>query len=408
MKMKWNQFLVTTFITVAVTAIGLATAVQAAPRLYSGTLSIIGFGNDQTDGVERPYNTADNYGAYPIGVQLKCNTLPLQLAGTFTVMNHAPGSVSTTMGFTLPTYGGNAPVITKHGGSISLPPQYPIDRAAGCTQTKVQYGKPIKVAVTDFKSMATTSVDPLVRGFSIPQYDFSTQTSGGSFSNYTQYIFGITSADLKNEAGAFAKNLGPGSFTIQHLAQGGGLEGKAAVIAGPNKFGGVMRLLGFYKDREGYYRVNRISVADFTWLFDYVGATAQKSGGGVVTAGFFKQDTAMLVSTKMGAYGTSTIGITGFPWTTGAAIVTALRGPFPTSLQRTGFDLRDAGGSGAIQLVSPMLSHWDTNGFHNETGAIGVLNLVFAPEPQSWMLLGAGASLLAVLYRSNRSNRKAD
>jgi hypothetical protein len=36
---------------------------------------------------------------------------------------------------------------------------------------------------------------------------------------------------------------------------------------------------------------------------------------------------------------------------------------------------------------------------------IGVLKLAFAPEPQEWLMLAAGISMLGLLYRSNRCHR---
>ena len=38
-------------------------------------------------------------------------------------------------------------------------------------------------------------------------------------------------------------------------------------------------------------------------------------------------------------------------------------------------------------------------------GGIGIMRLRFTPEPHVWMQLGAGLSLLGLLYRVNRRSR---
>ena len=73
---------------------------------------------------------------------------------------------------------------------------------------------------------------------------------------------------------------------------------------------------------------------------------------------------------------------------------------FPTKLVRSGYDNRTPDGAGTIQMVTPHLTHWATTGAH--WGDIAVLRLQFAPEPESWLLLVAGAGALAVLRRVRR------
>jgi hypothetical protein len=50
---------------------------------------------------------------------------------------------------------------------------------------------------------------------------------------------------------------------------------------------------------------------------------------------------------------------------------------------------------GTIQLVSPVLTRW-LSWVDYETGGIAVLRIKFLPEPQTWAMLVAGASLLGV------------
>ena len=89
-----------------------------------------------------------------------------------------------------------------------------------------------------------------------------------------------------------------------------------------------------------------------------------------------------------------------FPWTTGSVTVTAVaRGPHKTVHYAHGYDNRTpTGGSGTIQLVSPLLTRFF--GYTDyETGGIGVLRIKFIPEPQAWTTLIAGVALLVVGYR---------
>ena len=90
-----------------------------------------------------------------------------------------------------------------------------------------------------------------------------------------------------------------------------------------------------------------------------------------------------------------------FPWTTGSVTVTAIgRGPYKTVHYAKGYDNRSpTSGYGTIQLVSPTLTRWLQPCCNFETGGIGILRIKFAPEPQAWVMLLAGASCLGVLYR---------
>jgi hypothetical protein len=84
--------------------------------------------------------------------------------------------------------------------------------------------------------------------------------------------------------------------------------------------------------------------------------------------------------------------------------MTARDGPFESVMVRKGNDGRTAKGLGTIQLVSPLLSSWDGPGaaYDYATQSIGILEVVFVPEPEKWMMLAAGVSLLGILYRTHR------
>jgi hypothetical protein len=111
--------------------------------------------------------------------------------------------------------------------------------------------------------------------------------------------------------------------------------------------------------------------------------------------------TVTLYNTQLIAQIASVVKAQYVPWTTGTVTVTALRGPFLSVMQRKGYDDRTSKGLGNIRLVSPLLTHWW--GEQNiETTAVGILKLTFTPEPSGWMMLFAGASMLGLIYRTQR------
>jgi hypothetical protein len=174
------------------------------------------------------------------------------------------------------------------------------------------------------------------------------------------------------------------------------------VSSGANKFGGTMKLLGTVYNTTSSKSVYDTYVYKSTWLFDYVGAGAYASGGAITAPGF-GSDTNFYIGRQYGWAYTRTVQAFALSWTTGAATITAIGGPFTTIMARAGFDNRDPHGYGDIQMVSPMLTRWIDNPSRDyHTGGIGIMRLHFTPEPQVWMLLGAGLSLLGILYRANR------
>ena len=126
---------------------------------------------------------------------------------------------------------------------------------------------------------------------------------------------------------------------------------------------------------------------------------------GVVTMGAIYTHYERYYNTAQGAYSAVTLSGSRFPWTTGAVTLTAVaRGPHKTIHYAHGYDNRNtttAYGKGTIQLVSPILTRWF--GYTDyETGGIAVLRIKFIPEPQTWLMLVAGASLLGVGARLRR------
>ena len=85
---------------------------------------------------------------------------------------------------------------------------------------------------------------------------------------------------------------------------------------------------------------------------------------------------------------------------TGTVTVKATgRGPHKTVHYTHGYDNRNTTGKGTIQLVTPVLTRWLQPCCKWETGGVGILQIKFVPEPQTWAILVAGISLLGVGYR---------
>jgi hypothetical protein len=226
-------------------------------------------------------------------------------------------------------------------------------------------------------------------------------TRVGSFDAVYPYLYSYTYATLRNDAGVFGPGQGPGSFSLPYKVDANTVA-KVVVKQGAAKFGGTMRMLGQLTSKACYHRAGGCSISSPNWRYDAIGAAAYTSNG-VVTQGY--------IATFGGEYCLQCTACTcpegrvvsgsRFPWTTGSVTVTAKgRGPHDTIHYAKGYDNRTpTKGEGTIQLVSPTLTRWLRPGVNFETGGIGVLRIKFLPEPQTWAMLVAGISLLAVVYR---------
>jgi len=362
--------------------------------MYTGSLIIDAFGNDWSL----------NPGPF-IGIPLinRCNQQPYHAKETLTFFlpahTHKPAATNI---FTIPAYGGAIPTIDTNGDTVP-------DQVPGCGLTTIAAGQPLYGAGPVDTSGSTgvgCGTPPCTnpRQIFMPEWALRRHMDGtASFEGYGLYLWDVHFADLHNDVGVFSKGGGDGSFTVAHGTYNA--TRKAVQVAGPNKFGGVMRLLGSYGESEGYlYAGNITSVFYQNWLLDYLGHGGQATAGGVVNAGYTKKHTNYYYTVISGYNGPGpTVYAEVFKWTTGKVTVTAVGGTFPTVLQRTGYDHRTSMGQGAVQLVSPMLTKWVGLSPRGATAAIGIMKLNFAPEPSEWMLLSSGISMLGLMaWRRSR------
>jgi hypothetical protein len=215
------------------------------------------------------------------------------------------------------------------------------------------------------------------------------------FTNIHPYIYEYTYATLRNDAGIFGPGSGLGSFNITYK-QGKAVVASINVTAGKNKFGGTMQMLGAHTNKACFYRNGGCSLGENNWRYEAIGASASTSSGVVIP--YMATNQAYYYLTA-GAQ-TFTVDVVGsrFPWTTGSVTVTAVgRGPHKTVHYAQGFDNRTTvSGKGTIQLVTPVMTRWLQPSLNIDTAGIGILRIKFIPEPQTWAMLVAGASLLCV------------
>jgi hypothetical protein len=275
----------------------------------------------------------------------------------------------------------------------------------GADKGRVQRGYPI----TGYWNAVPTGTGHKA-GFTIPpapatgSMGIRTTALVGEFAFDYPYIYSYTYATIRNDKGVFGPGKGPGSFTYQYtLGTPLSIGGSIMLKQGKNKFGGTMKMLGALTTKVCYWLQaggGGCSIQSQNWRYDAIGAPARYTMGGVVTMGaiytWYQPYSECLYGSCLTVVGSR------FPWTTGSVTVTAVaRGPHKTVHYARGYDNRNTTtslGKGTIQLVSPILTRWF--GYTDyETVGIGILRIKFVPEPQTWVMLVAGASLLVVGYR---------
>ncbi len=241
-------------------------------------------------------------------------------------------------------------------------------------------------------------------GFMLPSGQLTLTTSLSDPSPpYTSLDFRRTKFSGANDAGSFFGGGGPGPTGFTPVPSIPASQFGASFSGEPNRFGGVMKLLGRFDWRGD-------------WLGGYCGlefcpyhtviplSPIGGPFGGTATATTYVGGTASPPTLV-------TATVWGFPWDTGTVGgVAAVVGTASSSTTSAmGTDLRTASGLGTLQLVTPFLvrvkSHPpDCGGCENQWFYAGTARaeLRFVPEPAATALLAAGLGALAVLFHWSR------
>jgi hypothetical protein len=394
--------------------LGWLSPAQAGLKLYSGSLQFHAFGNTviftrsppTTGGDPLPTYTKSSFYAIPIGHF--CN---YQNLTHFVSM----GAVYT--------------------GTRFISTAYPAPRssqAMDCATTTKQQGAPITGSgtATTFTTPAAPSAPAIhLRGGAIYA------SASGSRGYDAPYVYWVTQASLGTGPGTLSPGGGPGHTYISWPGTGrvAGFVGIYPQPGGP-QFGGTMRLLGQVRSTGFLFSGigDGMFGASIDWRLEHAGASAHGYDCWVAAGTSPTPDACPSVATNQWtwtdgyrnrAYHTTGLPLTGttmlyvdaLPWTTGLAIVSGVRGAYPTIIARSGYDNRTPMGSGTIQLVSPHLANWigldcpsASCSLRSETTAgIAILRLQFVPEPRAVLLLAVGAGVLVALRRASRRVRGA-
>jgi hypothetical protein len=421
-------------------AITAATTAQAGNQLFEGSWTVKAFGNELTGGTDE----SEFYSAFGIPQGIQCNpnqprcpfdSTPTDGSGRFHPLgNYSPPRTPFCAPWTNWQGYGTTARPAKGGTYIStrnrskIPPLYrnPAFFTSGgepntsfCTATStgatpggkglVQAGNP----VTGTWTAITTGTQK--GGFNFApapeNHAFGVRTTGqvGEIGVVYPLVYSYTYATLRNDAGEFGPGKGPGSFNLIYMRSAKAVA-SINVKQGAAKFGGTMKMLGALTAKNCYYRNATCSLGGIDWRYEAVGAPAYTYGG-VVTRGYLA--TSSTFYSFPGTHGGgATYYLNGyrFPWTTGSVTVKATwrgkwRWPHTTVHYAHGYDNRNTttpSGKGTIQLVTPVRTRWRVPWENSETAGIGILRIKFVPEPQAWLMLVAGASLLGLGARMRR------
>ena len=183
----------------ALGVLGFAAPAQAGTRMYTGSLIIHTFGNDNSSSF--------------VGIPLtgNCNQAPYHAKETLTFPTTPTGTQVFTL--TIPAYGGAVLTGGVDTNGDTLP-----DLPAGCGPDTLEVGDPLTgagpVNTTGATHTARATNDP--RKFTIPIWALRKQKSGASLDGYGVYLWDVHFADLHNDVGVFSKGGGDGTFAVVH------------------------------------------------------------------------------------------------------------------------------------------------------------------------------------------------
>ena len=390
--------------------LGWLSPAQAGLKLYTGSLQFHAFGNTVIFTLSPPTTT----GGDPLPTYTKSSFYAIPI-GHFCNYQNLTHFVS--MG-------------SIHTGTRFISTAYPTPRssqAMDCAATTKQHGAPITGSgtATTFTTPAAPSAPAIhLRGGAIYK------SVSGSRGYDTPYVYWVTHAALGTGAGTLSPGGGPG-WTYISWGGTGRVAGFAGVYPQPGgpQFGGTMRLLGQVRSTGFLYSPidGGMFGASLDGGFEHAGASARGYDCWVAAGASPTPDACPSVATNQWtwtdgyrnrAYNTTGMPLTGttmvyvdaLPWTTGLAVVSGVRGAYPTIIVRSGYDNRTSMGSGTIQLVSPHLVNWigldcpfsDCIPRSETTASIAILRLQFIPEPSSWFVLIGGIGLLGVFFWRRR------
>jgi hypothetical protein len=202
-----------------------------------------------------------------------------------------------------------------------------------------------------------------------------------------------------NGSGSFFAPGAPGASAFTPLPSIPASQFGVSFSGAPNRFGGVMKLLGSFD-----WRGELASCTDCSYHTLVPLSAIGGPFGGTAKASLFLGGTASPIT-----FVTATAW--GFPWDTGTVGgVARVAGTYSsTTTSAMGTDLRTPSGLGTLQLVTPFLvrvkNHPPACGGCEERyyyAGTARAELHFMPEPAANVLLVAGLGALAVLYRWSR------
>ena len=322
-----------------------------------------------------------------------------------------------------------------HTGTRFISTAYPAPRstqAINCATTTKQQGAPITGSGT--ATTFTTPVAPSrpairLRGGAV--YD----SVSGSRGYDVPYVYWVTHAALGTGPGTVFPGGGPGRTYISRGGTGR-VSGFAGIYPRPGgpQFGGTMRLLGQARatrlnSSTIRHQRRHASVPRSDWTLRagrrersrlrLLGLrrgprphpTLVRPSRPINGPGRTATATGRTTRRGMPLTGTTMVYVDAFPWTTGLAVVSGIRGAYPDNHRKERLTTTaHRWVSGTIQLVSPHLVNWigvtcpfsGCTPRSETTAGIAILRLQFVPEPSGWLLLAAGVGALVALRRASR------
>ena len=239
--------------------------------------------------------------------------------------------------------------------------------------------------------------------FTLPGGQITLMTSLVDFSPpFTTLDFRQTYFSGQNGTGSFLKGGGLGSSVFGPVSSIPAGQFGVSFSGGPDRFGGVMRLLG-QLDWRG-------ETANCPFCYYHTVIPLGPIGGpfaGTATATAYVGGTASAPT-----WVTATVW--GFPWDTGTVrgVASLLGTTSATATSVMGADLRTPSGLGTLQLVTPFVvrvisSPPSCGGCENRYYYAGIAgaDIRFVPEPSASAVLATGLGTLALLYRRSKRRR---